>query len=232
MIFIFLNITIVVFFCIFWCINQKIGLQLIIVILLSAWTVHFLNSLDIKLPVNFEIGWFVTAVFFCGYIMLRKILEALFLKGGFRAYMIATAVVSFSSIIYHPDVIFVIPGGVLLGLGLGYCLNKKFVGFDCVNILQRKGWQKYLTLLARAALGIAILMLMVYRVEGIIFKMTENQNIYLYGFLCYTLIGFWVTIAAPWIFLKLHLAGTTIDIEDSNKNKKPEQKYGRHWFQS
>jgi len=221
MIFTFLNISIIIFFCIYWCINEKIGLQLSIVILLSAWTIHLLNSLNIKFPFNIEIGWFAAGALICGYIALRKLLETLLLKGGMRAYLIATAVVSFSLIIYHPSVIFVIPGGVILGLGIGHCLNRKFIGFDCVNILQRKGKKKYLTLLARLALGVSVLILMVYRVEKIIFSMTENQNVLLYGFLCYAIIGFWITVAAPWLFIKLRLAGTASGSEDEKQEKKP-----------
>jgi len=234
MIFIFLNIAIMIFFCIYWCINEKIGFQLSVVVLLSTWTTHFINiflkNIDIKFLVNIEIGWIVIAIFFCGYLLLRKKIEALFLKGSYRIYMILTAVVSFLLIIYHPHPYFVVPGGVLLGLGLGFCLNKKFIGFDAVNILQRTGIKKYLTLLARAALGILVLLLMVYRIEKIIYGMSEKQNIFLYAFLCYALTGFWITIAAPWLFIKLRLAGTIFNAEDSNIDKKSEHKYGSHWF--
>ena len=230
MVFIFLNIAIMVFFCIYWCINEKIGLQLSIVVLLSTWTTHFLNNMNIRFPINVEIGWLVIALFVCGYILLRKKLEALFSKSGFKVCMISTAVVSFLLIIYHPQPYFVVPGGVLLGLGLGYCLNKKYVGFNAVNLLQRNGIKKYLTLLARAALGILILLLMVYRIEKIIYGMSEKQNIFLYAFLCYTLIGFWITIAAPWIFIKLRLAGTVSDNAELDNEKKSEHKYGSHWF--
>jgi len=234
MIFIFLNIAIMIFFCIYWCINEKIGFQLSIVVLLSAWTTHFLNDflkdMDIKFIANIEIGWIIIALFFCGYLLLRRKIEALFLKGSFRVYMILTAVVSFLLIIYHPYPYFVVSGGVLLGLGLGYCLNRRFIGFDAVNLLQRTGIKKYLTLLARAALGIFILLLMVYRIEKIINGMSEKQNIFLYGFLCYALIGFWITIAAPWLFIKLRLAGTAFDAADSNIEKKSEHRYGSHWF--
>jgi len=230
MIFIFLNIAIMIFFCIYWCINEKIGFQLSIVVLFSTWTTHFLNDINLKFPINIEIGWIVIAVFICGYILLRKKIETLFLKCSYRVYMILTAVVSFLLIIYHPHPYFVVPGGVLLGLGLGYCLNKRFIGFDAVNSLQRVGIKKYLTLLARVALGILFLLLMVYRIEKIIYGMSEKQNIFLYGFLCYALIGFWVTIAAPWLFIKLRLAGTVFDAADSNIEKKSEHRYGSHWF--
>jgi len=230
MIFTVLNIMILVFFCIYWCINEKIAFQLCIVILLSSWSIHLLNSLKLNFLANIQFEWFVMAFFFCVYLFLRKKMEALLVRGGYRVQMIVTAVVSFSLIIYHPNLYFVISSGVLLGLGLGYCLNKKYISFDCANLLQRKGIKKYLTLLARLALGVSILLVMVYRVEKIIFGMSESQNIYLYGFLCYTLIGFWITIAAPWLFIKLNLAGIALGNDDSDAEKKPEQKYGKHWF--
>jgi len=218
MIYTVLGFMLLIFFCVYWCINEKIGLQLGITVLLSAWTVRLLKSMEINFPADIDIGWPVTAIYFCGYIFLRKTLEALFVKGGFRAYMIATAVVSFLLILYRPNITFIVSGGCLLGLGIGYCINKKFVGFDCANLLQRKGIYKYLTLAARLALGLAVFILMVYRVEKIIFGLSENQNKYLYGFLCYTLIGFWITVAAPWLFVKLNLAGVCGEASDK-KNK-------------
>jgi len=194
-------------FFIYWCINEKIGLQLCVTALISIWAILVYTHLSEYLPFNFDIRLFIVAVIFCGYLFLHKKIEKLISKGGFRAFMITAAAFSFIMILYRPDFRFVIPAGLFLGLGIGYCLNKRYVGFKSSNVLQRTGPAKYLTLLARFLLGMAVLALIVLRVEVIIEQISKSQNVFLYCFLCYALIGFWVSIASPWIFIKLRLAG-------------------------
>ncbi|MCL2196217.1 MAG: hypothetical protein FWB77_01235 [Treponema sp.] len=205
-------------YLIYWCVNEKTGLQLGIVNLISIWVISVYMQLEINLPYN--IGWIIFAVIFCGYLLLRNKIETLLSLGGFRAYVLTTAVISFLLILYRPNYEFVIPGGFLLGLGAGYCLNKRFIGFKSADVLQRKGAAKYLTLLARFIIGIAILVFIEYRVVRIIETVAERQNIMLYCFLCYGVISLWVSIAAPWIFIKLRLAGAVFDTKWMKKNDK------------
>jgi len=194
-------------FFIYWCINEKIGLQLSVVVLLSMWAVFIYGNFKEYLPVNVDFTWIIIAVVFCGYLFLRKKIETLLVKGGFRVCVITTAFVSFLMILYRPGFEFVFPGGSLLGFGTGYCINKRYVGFKSSDIMQRKGIKKYVTLFVRFLLGMFVLALIIFRVENIIQKISEHQNIYLYNFLCYALISLWVSVAAPWLFIKLRLAG-------------------------
>jgi len=198
-------------FFIYWCINEKVGLQLCIVFLLSIWTIFLYRYIGDKLPFNMDIRWIIIAVIFCGYLLLHKKIDAvLALGGGIRAYMITTAAVSFLMIIYRPGLETVLPAGVLLGIGAGYCMNKKYVGFNCSDVLERKGILRILTLAARFFIGIAVLAIITYRVEKVIEQLPESQNIFLYCFLCYAVYGLWVSIAAPWLFIKMRLAGSKI----------------------
>ena len=201
-------------FLIYWCINEKTGLQIGIVVLLCIWAIFLYRNFVEYLPFNFDLEWVIIAVIFCGYLFLRSRIESLLLKGGFRACMTVTAAVSFLMIIYRPELEFVLPGGLLLGLGIGYCLNRRFIGFKSMNVLERTGLAKYLTLLARFVLGMAVLVLFVFRIELIIEQISKSQNIFLYGFLCYALISMWVSVASPWVFIKLRLAGSSSGIEE------------------
>jgi len=205
----FIYFMLILSFLIYWCINEKTGLQLGIVVLISAWVVSVYAHLEIDFP--FNLNWIIFAVIFCVYLLLRNKIETLLSMGGFRAYVIASAVVSFLLILYRPNYEFVIPGGFLLGLGAGYCLNKRFIGFKSADVMQRKGAAKYLALLARFLLGVIILVLIEYRIVKIIEVVAERQNIMLYCFLCYGVIGLWVSVAAPWLFIKLRLAGIVFE---------------------
>jgi hypothetical protein len=195
-------------FFIYWCINEKIGFQLSIVVLLSIWIIFIYRDLREYIPVNIDFTWIIIAVIFCGYLYLRSIIEALLAKGGIRACIITTAVVSFLMILYRSSFEFILPGGILLGLGIGYCINKHYIGFKSSGVPQKKGIIKYFILFIRFLLGMTILVLIIFRIEIFIRQFSENQNIYLYSFICYIVTSFWVSVAAPWIFIKLRLAGT------------------------
>ncbi|MCL2229873.1 MAG: hypothetical protein FWC01_02155 [Treponema sp.] len=160
---------------------------------------------------NIRIGWVIIAIIYAGFIFLRKTIESLFLKGGFRACMIAIAAGSFIMILYRPEYYFVMPAGILLGMGIGYCLNKKYIGFKSRDYLDSKGYKKILILLARFFTGVIVLAVIVYRVILIIQHVTESQNIFLYMFLCCALVSLWISIAAPWLFIKLRFAGSDLD---------------------
>jgi Co/Zn/Cd efflux system component len=62
-------------------------------------------------------------------------------------------------------------------------------------------------LLARFILGLAVFALIVFGVEKIIERFSESQNIELYSFIGYAIVGLWISVAAPWIFVKIRLAG-------------------------
>ncbi|MCL2801258.1 MAG: hypothetical protein FWD28_05830 [Treponema sp.] len=195
---------------IYWCANEKIGLQLSIVYIVSAWVINVLQHSDIWLSFHIGYGYIIAAVIFCFYIFFRKRLEALFAKGGFRVYLISTAVASFLMILYRPEPEFVLPGGLLLGLGAGYCLCKRYVGFKSADYLERKLILVILTVVLRILIGLGVLALIAYRVNSFMPHLSENQNIFLYTFLCCAVCGFWITIVAPFVFIKLRLAGIDI----------------------
>jgi len=197
-------------FFIYWCVNEKTGLQLCIACLLCIWALLVYRDLQQggRLPFNFDIRWIIIALIFCGCLFLRGKIEKLLSKGGLRAFMIAAAALSFAMILHRPGFEYMLPGGILLGFSIGYCLNKRYIGFSSADVLQRKGFAKFLVLSARFLLGAAVLALIVYRVEKVIEQASKSQNIFLYCFLCYALISLWVSAAAPWVFIKLRLAGS------------------------
>jgi len=202
-------------FAVYWCINEKTGLQLGIIFLLSVWAVSLVKSLRVMYHIDIQFEWIVIAVIFCVYIFFGNRIEAALSKGGFRAFLVAAAVVSFIMILYRPSLEFVLFGGSFIGMCAGYCINKRFIGFKSSDVLQRTGFKKAVVLLARLVLGMTVLILIYYRVENIILNFSESQNINLYGFLCYALMSLWIFIAAPWLFIKLRLAGVRLETTDA-----------------
>jgi len=203
-------IFLIIPFFIYWCVNEKIGLQLSIVFVVSIWVVflywQFNSYLDKVIPFNFNLMWVLIAVIFFCYITLRVKLETILGKTSFRTKMIIIAAASFLMILYRPSLEYIMCAGFLLGFGVGYLLNKRFAGFTSRAVLQRKGIVKILTLFARFVLGIAVITLIILRIDSFILIIKESQNIELYCFLCSALMALWVTVAGPWLFIKLRLA--------------------------
>ena len=158
--------------------------------------------LGVHFPTDVFAGWILGGIILCGYFLLAGRIETLLDKGGFRAKVIASALVSFIMILYLPGKEILMPAGVLLGLGAGYCLNRRYVGFSSGQT-GRTGIEKYLVLPVRFFLGITGLLLIYIALGKIFPKDGGNQN--LFGFLRYALAGLWVSVAAPWVFVKLRL---------------------------
>jgi len=208
-------------FFIYWCINEKVGLQISITVLLCIWAVLLYRHFKEDIPFNIDFTWIIVAIIFCVNLFLGKKINALLSKGGLRAYIITAAVVSFLMILYRPSFEYVFPGGIMLGLSIGYCLNIRYIGFKSSDVLDRKGMIKWLTLLARFFLGTAILAVIIFRVNKIILQITNSQYILIYGFLCYAILGLWVFVAAPWLFIKLRLTG--VNANDSTEQNDKQQ---------
>jgi len=50
-------------------------------------------------------------------------------------------------------------------------------------------------------------------------QISNSQYILIYGFLCYVVMSLWVFVAAPWVFVKLHLAGLNENDSTGNNDK-------------
>jgi membrane-associated phospholipid phosphatase len=159
--------------------------------------------LGVHFPTDVFAGWILGGIILCGYFLFSKKIETLLVKGGIRAGIIASALVSFIMILYLPGKEILMPAGFLLGLGAGYCLNRRYVGFSAGKTLGRTGMAKILILFVRFLLGITGFLL-VYVALGKIFP-REGGNVNLFSFMRYALVGLWVSVAAPWIFVKLRL---------------------------
>jgi len=198
-------------FFIYWCINEKAGLQICITTILCIWAVLLYRHFKEDILINIDLSWIIALVLFSIDFFVGKKIDALLAKGGIRAYMITASAVSFCMILYRPAYEYVYPGGILLGLSIGYYLNKRYIGFKSADVLERKGIKKAFTLIARFVLGTAVIPVVLLRVnqiiEGIIQRNGNNHYIQIYAFLCYMVMALWVFVAAPWVFIKIKLAG-------------------------
>jgi membrane-associated phospholipid phosphatase len=168
--------------------------------------------LGVHFPPDVLAGWILGGVILCGYFLSSGKIEDLLVKGGFRAGMIATSALSFVMILYIPVKELLMPGGTLLGLGFGYCYNRRSVGFSTNALPEATDHKKYLMLFAKVILGLGGLILIFFRVSSFVPHSSSNQN--LYAFAVSMITGLWISIAAPWIFIKLRLAESVIKSDE------------------
>jgi membrane-associated phospholipid phosphatase len=174
--------------------------------------------LGIYFPTDIPGGWILGGIVLCIYFLFNSRIEALLVKSGYRGGMISSAALSLLMILYIPGKEILFPAGTMLGIGTGYFLNRRYIGFtspyNTASGTQNaalgtvsENTKKYFTLVIRFLLGTTGLVLIYNTVGKIIPQDSINYN--LYSFIHYALCGLWVSAAAPWIFVKLSLTETS-----------------------
>jgi len=122
-----------------------------------------------------------------------------------RAEFIAAAALAFAMNLYRPSEYMIIPSGMILGLGIGHFLCRRYINFNA-SINDRTGTEKRVTLLVRYALGITAMVLLYVATGRAINGLRGSGNYQLYVFIRYILVAVWFSAGAPWLFCKLRLA--------------------------
>ncbi|MDR1788418.1 MAG: phosphatase PAP2 family protein [Treponema sp.] len=167
--------------------------------------------LGVHFPTDILGGWLAGGCILSAFFAGSEIAAALLLRGGLRAQVIASAIVSWVMLM-------LIPGeaglaGLMLGFGAGYAINLKWVGFKaCGHIGGKRP-----SLLARAlrfaggAAGAAL----IYVSLKAILPAGEASEWYRMGrFVRYGLVGLWAAACWPLLCVRFGLAAGAAAPED------------------
>ena len=166
--------------------------------------------LGVYFPTDILGGWVIGGLILFAYFKLAPLAEKHLERGGIRAYMIACAAVSFIMIVNRPGEEPVIPAGLFLGIGAGYCLNKHYIGFKSsvffANFAEKPVEKRnYFILAARFLPGIILLLLILLALEQLLPRYQHFENYPLILFLAFGIPGLWISAGAPWLFTRLKL---------------------------
>jgi hypothetical protein len=161
--------------------------------------------LGVHFPTDILGGWLLGGIILCVYFLAGRRIEAWFESRSPRAALIAAAALAFAMNLYRPSEYMLIPGGMILGLGIGCFLSRRYMDFKA-PINDRFGAAKRLTLLVRYILGITAMILLYVAAGKVINGARDSGNYQLYYFTRYVLAALWLSAGAPWVFCKLRLA--------------------------
>jgi len=175
--------------------------------LLMAFSRVYLGA---HFPTDIAGGWLIGGALLCAYFIFGKRIEALLSKHAPRAGLVATAALSFAMILYRPAAEVLIPAGALLGMGTGFHLCKRYVGFTAPAPLSRIGFARYLTLFTRLAIGVAGSVLFFTLSENLVSMFRDSENYPLFVFARFALLALWITAGAPWVFRAARLSESNV----------------------
>ncbi|MDR1418824.1 MAG: phosphatase PAP2 family protein [Treponema sp.] len=181
----------------------------LVVLLISFSRVY----LGVHFPTDILGGWIAGSLVLAVYFLWGDAIERLLVRGGLRAQIIVSAAAAFIMILYNPAVsktmqggveALVSPGGIVLGMGVGYALSACYTGFHS-SFAGRTGAAKFLAAAGRIVIGAAGTALFFILLQKM--KIVLGPGFNRFGiFIQFAVSALWIYGGAPWIFVLLKLA--------------------------
>ncbi|HOU15157.1 MAG TPA: phosphatase PAP2 family protein [Anaerolineae bacterium] len=151
--------------------------------------------LGVHFPHDLFGGYIIGALLLFVYLRWGERVEQWLAGLSLGAQLALVAIFSIPLMLLFPSEDGVTGGATLLGMGIGFVAQARWIGFEADGVLWRRA--------ARYALGAAV---MLGLWAGLRAAFSALEPALLFRFIRYTLMGFWGGAGAPWVFVRLGLA--------------------------
>ena len=153
--------------------------------------------LGVHFPTDVLAGWIIGVTLLGIYLLVQPGVEKRLAELSLSAQIVLSMAVPVVLLVIHPVKDTTTTTAVLAGMGVGLALMHRYVSFSA-----RGPWGQRA---ARFIIG-GVVVLALYLGLKIVFP-GEGSALYVpFRFLRFWLIGLWVSLGAPWLFRRLHLA--------------------------
>ncbi|MDL2229935.1 phosphatase PAP2 family protein [Treponema sp. OttesenSCG-928-L16] len=183
-----------------WSGRKRYYILALVISLVIAFTRLYLG---VHFPTDIFGGWILALIILAVCFTLGKYIDRLLINGSARVRIICSAAAAFlMNALWPADTSL---GGVLFGMGAGYSLMLKYFPFSAKT--DAKGDRaKAVLLFLRMLAGLAGAALLFFGLKYM-FPGEDSSHYSLFRFIRYGLLGLWASAGAPWMFLRLKLAG-------------------------
>jgi membrane-associated phospholipid phosphatase len=168
------------------------ALAIILMILVPLSRVY----LGVHFPTDLLGGYLIGAALLLLYLRWEPAVEIWLQKKGLIwqiALAVLVPIVLLAPIIGEDDALTAV--GTLIGMGVGLALEQRYIRFESDGLW----WQR----VARLILGLAVVLALRFGLKAAFDGLAPES---LFRVIRYVIIGFWITLGAPWTFVKLRWA--------------------------